>query len=770
MKLGYLISAYLIRSVMPYFAMAWLILTVILFLQQAGRYSEIFFTPNLPSSLAWQIATALIPNVIAFTCPMAVLIGVIVGLSRMHADNELTAVRSFGTGNTPILVPMISLGVILSIVSIVINIYGVPFAAKTVRAAAMQSAIYKLESPIEPGVFNTEVSGFTIYVKEGDVDNGTWQDVVVFNTQGQDGASRLITAESGRIDSQGQKSELVLQGATITTFPGAGESQGIIREKLGELRFSIKTRRDEMIDRLSLVQPVMEELGVGGLAQIAREGNEKESREATILLVRRLVLAIAPLLFCILGTAIVLRYDRKGRGVGISLAIVVLISYFFLMFAGEQLARSGVISPIVGGLLPVLAAGLATTYFLLVTRFPGIFKLRNRGRMPSSTVETTRKSHRGSDVFLDITTGIRDFDLVVSILKYFFLTIVFIGAIFIVFTAFELWRFAGSFDDGPLLLLKYIFYLVPFIYLQIAATSVLVAVLTALTIKSRQNEIVTWLMAGESIYRLILPILLLMLFLGIGNFAIQEFVATESNIRQEALRQTIRNRGVVKDLTGKQWAANENTIYSFEYEKDASDNGQAGGPFCPDPCTLKSVSIYNFTSDKVELQSIYRIPTATLSDSQLTASPGSEALLVSHQEVVRKDISGQSIKVGFNLALNAARKPSELTVGQIRELLARSDSEVETRLLAVTLERKFSTIVMPLLIALIAIPFAIAIERRNRVTHIAYAVGLWLVFIVFSSIFVQFGLNGMLPAKIAVWSPIVLFAILGGYLISRIRT
>jgi len=95
MRLGRIISFYLVRAVVPYFLLAWTILTVILFVQQAGRYSEIFFDPNLPASFIWQLTFALIPNVIAFTCPMAVLVGVIIGLSRMQTDNELTAIRSF---------------------------------------------------------------------------------------------------------------------------------------------------------------------------------------------------------------------------------------------------------------------------------------------------------------------------------------------------------------------------------------------------------------------------------------------------------------------------------------------------------------------------------------------------------------------------------------------------------------------------------------------------------------------------------------------------
>lgn len=130
MRLGKIISYYLVRAVVPYFVLAWTILTVILFVQQAGRYSEIFFDPNLPASFIWQLTFALFPNVIAFTCPMAVLVGVIIGLSRMQTDNELTAIRSFGVGSLAAVVPVLVLGVVLSGFSIAVNLFGVPMASK----------------------------------------------------------------------------------------------------------------------------------------------------------------------------------------------------------------------------------------------------------------------------------------------------------------------------------------------------------------------------------------------------------------------------------------------------------------------------------------------------------------------------------------------------------------------------------------------------------------------------------------------------------------
>src|SRR6187549_208067 len=197
-QISLLISRYLVSTIVPYFVFSWLLLSVILFVQQAGRYSDIFFSVNIPANLVWQLTIALIPNVIAFTCPMAMLVGTIIGLTRMQGDSELVAIRSSGVGNLQIAVPIMLFGLCLSAFAFFVNSKGVPLAAALVRNVALQTAIKKLESPIEPGVFNSEAAGYTIYVKDGDLETGRWKNIFIYSEDTAARNLRLITSQNGR--------------------------------------------------------------------------------------------------------------------------------------------------------------------------------------------------------------------------------------------------------------------------------------------------------------------------------------------------------------------------------------------------------------------------------------------------------------------------------------------------------------------------------------------------------------------------------------------
>lgn len=88
----------------------------------------------------------------------------------------------------------------------------------------------------------------------------------------------------------------------------------------------------------------------------------------------------------------------------------------------------------------------------------------------------------------------------------------------------------------------------------------------------------------------------------------------------------------------------------------------------------------------------------------------------------------------------------------------------------VALQRKWATLVIPFIIALFTAPFALSLNRKGKAATVGYAVGLLLLFMAVTSVFEQFGLNGALPASVAVWAPLGLFALLGVYLLSKTRT
>src|ERR1041384_6807145 len=198
----FLIPRYIIGAMVPYILLSLLLLTAILFAQQAARLAELVVYADLPFSLLGSIGAALLPGALTFSIPLATLAGIIIGYSRMGSDSEIVAMRAAGVGSWTMIWPALLIGLLLSGVTTYLHLKEAPEAARDLERIALQGALAKLDSPVEPRTFST-LPRYVIYVRDGDKEQGTWGRVFIFG-QGPD-RTTVYTARSGRIDSSGDQ-------------------------------------------------------------------------------------------------------------------------------------------------------------------------------------------------------------------------------------------------------------------------------------------------------------------------------------------------------------------------------------------------------------------------------------------------------------------------------------------------------------------------------------------------------------------------------------
>jgi lipopolysaccharide export LptBFGC system permease protein LptF len=103
----------------------------------------------------------------------------------------------------------------------------------------------------------------------------------------------------------------------------------------------------------------------------------------------------------------------------------------------------------------------------------------------------------------------------------------------------------------------------------------------------------------------------------------------------------------------------------------------------------------------------------------------------------------------------------------IREL---QQSGFEVVKLKVQLQKKLAFPVITFVMGMLAIPFALSAGKRGAVAGVATAIGIAVVYSVVSGLFEAMGNISQLPPVLAAWSPDVIFALVGGYLILKVPT
>ena len=780
---------------MPYFILALLLLTSVLLAQQATRFAEILGAARAPLEMALEVSLGLLPNILIFTLPMAVLAGTAIGFSRMGSDSELIAMRAAGIGNWRIVAPPVLFGLLMSAATLYIGMELAPSAAYGLRQTAIRAALYRLESPVEPRTFNTEIPGKIIYVRDGDRESGQWGRVFIY-WQEQEGGVRLVTARSGRIDSSGEQSELVLSDASVTTLPTKDSKESLLRlrgetaqtpspgapkeittERSTQLRIRddrLNRERGELLKRLRARQLEFDEMGWRELLERRRTAKERATRRAAAFAFhRRLALCTAPIGFALLGAAIGLRMRRGGRGLGMFLSLSAMIAYYLLALAGEYLVRVEAVPIRVGAWLSTAAALLLGVCLLILRTGSGSlwFALWWGRREPPSAeggeaaAPSVSKSRRpGRPLF----SGLLDRTMLRALTGNFSMAFLTLIAIFLIFTLFELLRFIATSGAGAYLVGRYMLFLLPLVMVALAPMSVLVAVLVSYALLARRSEAVAWWACGQSVYRLALPGLIFAACIGLGLWGVQERLMPRANRLQNNLRNQIRSGLSKGTQRGRNWlasASGSGALYSYEFDEKSRE--------------LRAPLVYEFDAEGIHIRRLVSAERAHWNEKGALELENAEIVQIERdataggglRRVASETISAIEPPEAFKPVLNT---PAEMDIKQlssyIRSLKRRGESPGTSTPLTVALERKRAEPFSPVVMALVGIPLALAFGRRSAIAALCAAVAIGLTFWGATSGFQQLGNYGLLPAKIAVWSPLVIFASAGVYLLFRART
>ena len=103
----------------------------------------------------------------------------------------------------------------------------------------------------------------------------------------------------------------------------------------------------------------------------------------------------------------------------------------------------------------------------------------------------------------------------------------------------------------------------------------------------------------------------------------------------------------------------------------------------------------------------------------------------------------------------------------IRDLQKRG---FNTAKLQVQFYRKFSVPLFALIMALIAAPFGFLVGNRGAMTGIGVSMGIGIAYLGIDPLFQKMGELNQLEPVVAAWSPDVVFALVGLYLVLRLRS
>ncbi|MDQ2871714.1 MAG: LptF/LptG family permease [Candidatus Eremiobacteraeota bacterium] len=321
----------------------------------AARY---LIENHAPPFLVLRFVIFRIPQSIPMAFPFAALFATLLGMGRLVADNEVTAIRTAGTSLWRLCITPIVFGLVAFGLAYLANEYVAPKSVELSTRTFYQIIYHTAALPIEPQFFRKDPdTNDVFFVSQVLADGKTMMGVQVFKPGREGYWNETFQAKTARVNG----ATLVMNDVIETRYNPDGymtsqnhvdhASIGLpLAESAAQFTSSVNSDAYTMNSKALKTQvSALKAQGVGGEALGNLEVN----------LASKTAFPFASFIGVIIALPLAIRFGKKGRTAGIAFAILAFFIYYLLYQAFSVLGSTDRLNPYFASWLPNIVFGIA---------------------------------------------------------------------------------------------------------------------------------------------------------------------------------------------------------------------------------------------------------------------------------------------------------------------------------------------------------------------------------------------------------------------------
>lgn len=284
----------------------------------------------------------IVPIVLTFTVPWAVMVAVMLVFGRMSADSEITAMRACGVSILQIVSPILIITFLLTLLCLYLQVeVGPPLLGES-RRFMKTAAIDQPLALFEPGR-QIQIENTIIYIDDKEGENGL-KGVQIYTLAPDGKPAQDISAARGTLIVDKEKQVLTVRlfdclldnrdaKASGERLGGDGQ-QRLFAEKF-EFGFNYGKQANEM--DVGVRPKYMKLTDLMGRIRLTKELN-RDTTELEVELNQRIAFALSPIAFLLLGLPLAIRTSRRETSVGLFLSVILAGAFFLSIILCESLS------------------------------------------------------------------------------------------------------------------------------------------------------------------------------------------------------------------------------------------------------------------------------------------------------------------------------------------------------------------------------------------------------------------------------------------------
>lgn len=333
---------YIIKDFLSVFIFSFLILSMVMLMGNLMKVSDMIVRKGVNILDAIKILSFFVPYLLGFTIPLAFLMGVLLVMGRLIADNEIVAIRVAGISLFKILNIFLVLGFIFSLFLFILNDRVIPDFHYRYRSEIKNIYSKNISALIEPGVFLEHFENYILYV--ADKDGNKLKNIFIYEIDNKKQTTKVTFAKEGEFIVEGDMLKIKLEEGF--------RDETISKEKMELYRLNFKVFFMDIPIQKQEKLHISKKPSDMRLSELRKKIALIDSPKLKGEFHKRISFSFSCLAFIILGFGISLVVRHREKSINFGIAFLTAGIYYLLFIFGETLLEYRHIAPALGMWLP----------------------------------------------------------------------------------------------------------------------------------------------------------------------------------------------------------------------------------------------------------------------------------------------------------------------------------------------------------------------------------------------------------------------------------
>lgn len=357
---------YILQEFFHSFILSIIVFTFVLLVGNIIKLADLVINKGVDFISVIKLFLFLIPWLLSFTLPIAVLTAVILTFGRLSGDGELTAMKASGVSLGRAAFPVIMLGVIFSFLAFYLNDQISPNASFASRTVIRDIGMKNPTAYLEEGAFIRGFENYVIFIYE--IRGNKLKNIRVYQPQ-EGKATRTIIAERGEINTYPSKNIIELKlfnGTSEEPSPTEPENFYKLNFKTYNMTLDLST-----LIKKEKVEKKTREMTVNELnREIANSLSQRiDPTPLFVEIYKKVNMSLASFVLVLLGIPLGIKAHRSEKSIGFGMSLILFAVYWGAFLGGVALSLQGVVPPFIGVSLPnALFFVLGLVLFIITAR------------------------------------------------------------------------------------------------------------------------------------------------------------------------------------------------------------------------------------------------------------------------------------------------------------------------------------------------------------------------------------------------------------------